>query len=231
MRPAFHVLCLLAFVTQTVAKEYPVASVTELKQAERKAKAGDVLVMQDGNWAGAEILFYGQGTAEAPITLRAQTPGKVVLTGTSRLRIGGEHLVVEGLWFKGAGDCKSDVIEFRRSSKEHATNCRLTNCAITDYNPPDKKRDYKWVSLYGVSNRVDHCYFAGKQHAGTTLVVWVDDRPNYHRIDHNHFGPRPRLGQNGGETIRVGTSEVSMNTSRTLVEFNLFQECSGARPR
>src|SRR5262249_53093717 len=43
----------------------------------------------------------------------------------------------------------------------------------------------------------------------------------------NHFGPRPPLGFNGGETIRVGTSNVSRNVSRTLVENNLFEKCDG----
>jgi poly(beta-D-mannuronate) lyase len=38
---------------------------------------------------------------------------------------------------------------------------------------------------------------------------------------------RPDLGKNGGETIRVGTSEVSMNVSRTLVEQNYFENCDG----
>lgn len=208
--------------------EHKVANAAEFAKIQKAAKPGDTLVLQNGRpWADANLLFDAQGTAEKPITLKAETPGQVVFTGKSRLRIGGEHLVVEGLWFKDAGDRKDDVIEFRASSNKPATNCRVTACAITDYNPPSKKRDYKWVSLYGTSNRVDRCYLSGKLHAGTTLVVWVGDQPNYHRIDHNHFGPRPRLGENGGETIRVGTSDVSMSNSRTTVEFNLFQECNG----
>jgi len=210
-----------------LAAEHVAANPAEFAALQKRLKAGDILTLKNGTWTDAALLLDAQGTAEKPITLRAQTAGQVVLTGKSRLRLGGQHLVVEGLWFKGAGDRKDDVIEFRASSTKPATNCRVTACAITDYNPASKKRDYKWVSVYGVSNRVDRCYFAGKLHAGTTLVVWVGEQPNYHQIDHNHFGPRPRLGENGGETIRVGTSEVSMNNSRTTVEFNLFQECSG----
>jgi poly(beta-D-mannuronate) lyase len=221
-------ICLSSLCNWTsFGAESIVANPAEFARLQKTAKPGDVLVLKNGEWTDASLVFDATGEAAKPITLRAETPGQVVFTGKSRLRIGGQHLVVEGLWFKGAGDRKDEVIEFRASSSKLAKNCRVTACAITDYNPPSKKRDYKWVSLYGVSNRVDHCYFAGKQHAGTTLVVWVGDQPNYHQIDHNHFGPRPRLGQNGGETIRVGTSEVSMNNSRTTVEFNLFQECNG----
>lgn len=221
-------LCLLLWQAASLhAAEQLVASAKEFAKSQRTAKPGDTLILKDGTWLDAELLFDAQGEAGKPITLRAQTPGKVVLTGKSRLRIGGQHLVVQGLWFKDAGARQHDVIEFRATSAQAAMYCRVTACAITSFNPPNKKQDYKWVSLYGVGNRVDHCYFADKQHAGTTLVVWVGDQPNYHQIDHNHFGPRPRLGQNGGETIRVGTSEVSMHKSRTIVEFNLFEECNG----
>ncbi|MBM3861295.1 MAG: alginate lyase [Verrucomicrobia bacterium] len=218
---------LLVAVTSATASELPVTNATQLATALKRARPGDSVVMADGTWKDTDIVFAAKGAASSPITLRAQTPGKVVLTGRSRLRIAGDYLVVDGLWFKDGCVKSGSVIEFRGSSKTSATHCRLTNCAITDCNPPDRKTDYKWCSLYGQSNRVDHCYFAGKTHVGTTLVVWVGDQPNSHRIDYNHFGLRPPLGANGGETVRVGTSEVSMNISRTTVEENLFEHCNG----
>ncbi len=76
-------------------------------------------------------------------------------------------------------------------------------------------------------NRVDHCYLAGKTSESPTLQVEAEGQPNHHRIDHNHFGPRPPLGRNGGETIRVGYSHQSMNNSSTIVEHNLFDRCDG----
>jgi poly(beta-D-mannuronate) lyase len=59
------------------------------------------------------------------------------------------------------------------------------------------------------------------------LVVWLAEQPNYHQIDHNYFGPRPALGVNGGETIRIGTSTWSMHDSYTKVENNVFDRCNG----
>jgi poly(beta-D-mannuronate) lyase len=50
---------------------------------------------------------------------------------------------------------------------------------------------------------------------------------NQHRIDHNWFGPRPALGVNGGETIRVGTSDTSLSDSNSTVENNWFEGCDG----
>ena len=209
------------------ADEIKVSDSQALGRAIKAARPGDTVVMAEGNWRDVVIEFFAQGQEEQPITLRAATLGKVVLSGTSHLRISGEHLVVDGLLFQGGSTRSGSVIEFRRDEKELATRCRLTNTAIVDYSPADIKADTKWVSLYGTENRVDHCYFAGKTNNGQTLVVWVGAEPNRHTIDFNHFGPRPPLGFNGGETLRVGTSNVSMNVSRTLVENNLFEKCDG----
>jgi poly(beta-D-mannuronate) lyase len=185
--------------------------------------AGDKVIMKNGEWKSQQINFKGKGTAEKPITLIAETKGSVVLSGNSNLKIDGEWLAVDGLSFKNGFSLKDDVVIFTKTSN----NCRLTNTSIEDYNPSDKTIDYKWVSLYGTKNRVDHCSIAGKTHQGTTLVVWLDDKANYHQIDHNYFGPRPDLGVNGGETIRIGTSTYSMNDSYTTVESNIFDKCNG----
>lgn len=208
------------------AREFRVSNAAEITAAMKTARPGDQLLMTDGVWKDAVLLFDGKGAPGQPITLRAQTPGKVILTGASRLNIGGSDLVVEGLFFRDV-TTTGHVVAFRAGPGREATRCRLTQCALIDCNPADLKADSKWISLYGAENRVDHCYLAGKKNAGTTLVVWVGSQPNRHRIDHNHFGPRPPLGANGGETIRVGTSDVSMRNSHTLVEENLFDRCDG----
>ncbi len=187
--------------------------------------------MANGVWTDTQIAFYAEGAPGDTITLRAETPGKVILNGRSTLRIGGDYLKVDGLWFDRGALTDGHIIQFRRSSSRLANHSRLTNCAITDYNPPNRLTEYKWVSIYGTHNRVDHCYFAGKTHDGATVVVWLRDPPNdtpsYHRVDQNHFGHRPDLGKNGGETLRIGTSSRSMQNSFVTVERNLFEECDG----
>jgi poly(beta-D-mannuronate) lyase len=191
------------------------------------ARPGDTLTMTRGVWTNANIVFQGIGTEALPILLRAESYGGVVLAGSSNLRISGRNLIVDGLLFKNGSSPSGDVIEFRGPGGE-SDSCRLTNCAIVGYNPADSTKDNKWVSLYGTYNRVDHCFFRGKANSGTTLVVWLSNRPNYHQIDHNYFAYRPVLyGWNGGETIRVGTSDWSMYDSFTIVEYNLFEECNG----
>ncbi|MDQ3624163.1 MAG: polysaccharide lyase 6 family protein [Verrucomicrobiota bacterium] len=208
------------------AADHFVATSAEISQAVARARPGDTITLRDGPWTDAEILFEANGTAEQPIVLRAQSAGKVVISGKSRLQISGSHLVVDGLFFHRAYH-QSDLIAFRRDARRVARHCRLTNCAVVDCNAPDGSTETRWISLYGEHNRVDHCWVAGKTTRGATLVVWLSETPNENRIDHNYFGPRARLGKNGGETIRVGDSRTSMTNSRTVVENNCFEECNG----
>ncbi len=208
-----------------------VRSVDAFHGAVETAQPGDTITLANGVWRDVHLAFDADGVEGDTITVKAETPGQVILTGTSRLRIGGKYLKVEGLWFHRGALEGGHVIAFRINQNRAAHHSRLTNCAITEYNPPNWLTGYKWVSLYGAHNRVDHNYFAGKTHDGATLVVWLEDppdhQPNYHRVDHNHFGPRPPLGKNGGETIRIGTSHRSMQDSRTVVEYNLFERTDG----
>ena len=224
------ILFTLALVPAAPAADIHVNTVTEITVAAAQARPGDTLIMRDGLWADADITFAAQGTLAAPITLRARTLGAVHLTGASRLRMAGHHLIVDGLTFTNGFLTGGEVIAFQQTTFAPAHFSRITNCAITHYSPPDAGLDTKWVSLYGFSNRVENCAFTGKSNLGTVLIVWLDqnpDRPGHHYIGHNYFGPRPPLAVNGGEAIRLGTSDLSLNNSRTTVEANLFDRCNG----
>jgi poly(beta-D-mannuronate) lyase len=207
------------------AADHLVGTVKEFDKAVGIAKPGDTISLREGEWTDADLVVAANGTADEPVTIRARLPGKTVLTGRTRLRFAGDHLVVTGLLFQGAWH-QEDLVTFRRDSKKPANDCRLSQCALIDCNAPQSK-ETRWIGLYGQRNRVDHCLIQGKTSKGTTLVVWLDGRPTDHRIDHNHFGPRTELGQNGGETIRIGDSKTSMQLCRALVEANCFERCDG----
>lgn len=196
------------------AAEHRVSSAADVAQVSITAKPGDVLVMADGDWPDQAIVFSAHGTEESPIVLRAETPGNVILDGKSSVTIDGEHLVVSGIFLRD-GRSSGDGIKLA------GRHCRLTESAVVG-------GSYKFfVHVFGESNRMDHCYLAGKTNDSPTLQIEVEGKANHHQIDQNHFGHRPPLGRNGGETMRVGYSHQSMTNSATIVERNLFERCDG----
>lgn len=207
-----------------------VATPAEYQQALSGVRPGDTIVLKDGVWRDFQILFEGEGRPGQPITLTAETPGGVVLSGQSNLRMAGRQLLVSNLVFRDGWSPTGEVVSFRRSKGHRAVDSRVTGLVIDGYNKPDRATSDNWVALYGRDNRFDHNHLTGKTNVGTTLVVVRDDRQgldNRHRIDHNYFGPRPNLGSNGGETMRVGTSADSLSASHTVVENNWFEGTDG----
>lgn len=223
-------LAVLVLPSAGEAGERLVRTQAQYEGAARGATAGDTIVLADGEWRDFELVVSGQGTATRPITVRSQTAGRVILTGQSSLRIGGRHIVVRGLVFRDGFSPRGEVIAFRRDADDVASDSRVTEVVIDHFSKPGRYDDDYWVSLYGRGNRFDHNHLVGKTNMGVTLAVRLDgeeSRENGHRIDHNYFGPRQALGSNGGETIRIGTSQYSMFRSGTLVEGNVFDRCDG----
>lgn len=231
MRIAALIACaVVAVPLPAFAAEHLVADPAAYAAAVKQAKPGDRIILRDGVWRDFQIVFTGRGTADKPITLTAQTPGGVILSGQSNLRIGGEHLVVSNLVFRDGFSPTKELIALRRDSKTPASHTRLTGIVVDRFTNPDRRAEDIWVAIYGTDNRVDHSWFAGKGNAGVTLaVIRPKGQPgeNRARIDHNFFGPRPPLGSNGGETIRVGTSDESLSDSKSLIENNWFEGCDG----
>jgi poly(beta-D-mannuronate) lyase len=224
------VTCLLVLFISTNAKTILVKDINELNIANKDAKPGDIIVLQNGEWNNVTIALSCIGTKLQPITFKTQTVGKVLITGFSRLTIGGEFIVVDGLSFANGYAGKDAVVTFRINKKQTANNCRITNCAINDFNNPKRLDENYWVAFYGKNNRLDNSSFINKKNIGVLLAVILDDersRENFHSIDHNYFGVRLPLASNGGEIIRVGVSEHCQYNSNTNIEKNYFEHCDG----
>ncbi|TLU65668.1 alginate lyase [Thalassotalea litorea] len=212
------------------AKQFKVSSQEQYSKTLKKVQPGDTIVLADKVWKDFEIVFKAKGTKAKPITLTAETSGKTILSGNSNLRLAGEHLIVKGLVFKDGYSPTGEVISFRRNKDDLAYHTRVTEVVIDHYSNPDKFESDKWVVMYGKHNRFDHSHLVGKSNSGVTMAVRLNSeqsQENHHKIDHNYFGPRPILGSNGGETLRIGTSHYSLSDSFTIVENNYFDRCNG----
>ncbi len=201
-----------------------------LHEAISKAKPGDNIVMANGVWENIQIRFSAKGTKEQPITLRAETEGKVSIEGKSDLKLAGEYLNVKGLYFKNGFSPTRAVVEYRIDNENIAFNSTISNCVIEDYNKPQRNMTDFWVVFRGRNNKLENCYIAGKSNRGPTVRVILEGNEsvkNYHKIINNHFGPRPPKGGASAETIQIGNSATSMAPSYTLVANNLFERCNG----
>jgi len=230
MKKISGLLILLWFYLPVTATNYFVRNFSEYNAVLEKLKPGDTLTMANGIWENVRLIFKGNGTEENPMVLTAETPGKVSIEGESCLVLSGSYLQVTGLLFTNGHAPGKAVISFAQTPDNPATHCRVTQCAVISYNQNERFNKDNWVAVYGKHNRIDHNYFAGKLNAGVTVAEYLNhpnNQDNHNRIDHNYFGERKRLGSNGGETMRLGTSTYSLVPSNTIVEDNYFEHCNG----
>ena len=197
------------------------------------ATPGKTIIVQNGSYNDFEVTVEVAGTADSPITIKAETVGGVTLTGNSKINFKKtEHCVVEGFVF----DCDGDETLVKL---EGCNNIRITRNVFETA----QTESVKWVYIGGVwddtvepyqylshNNRIDHNVFKNKTMPGHYITIDGTNgliQSQYDRIDHNHFinnGPR---ATNEQESIRIGWSEMSMSSGFTTVEYNLFENCDG----
>ena len=169
-----------------------VRTMEEFDQAVAMLQPGDQVILANGVWTDVEFKFRAEGLPDQPIELKAEEPGKVIITGQSNLGISGEHIVVSGLVFRDGFTPTSEVISFRTSSQELANHTRVTNTVIDNFSNPERFVSDIWVSIYGKNNRFDHNSLLNKGNSGVTLAVRLnteDSLDNDHVIEYNYFGP------------------------------------------
>ncbi|WP_226975908.1 chondroitinase-B domain-containing protein [Zobellia nedashkovskayae] len=223
-------LLFFSFTKNPDYQDVYVKNIAELNAAIDSASPGDEIIMANGEWKDVQIKFVGYGTEEQPITLKAETAGKVLISGVSDLKLGGDYLVVSGLHFTNGYSPSHAVVEFAINKDTVANHSKLTNSVILDYNKPQKNQTDLWVLFHGRHNELEGCYIAGKANRGPTVRIDLAGNhsvKNYHKITNNYFGPRPPKGGPSAETIQLGNSYTSMAPSYTLVQHNFFDRCNG----
>ncbi|MFD1293216.1 chondroitinase-B domain-containing protein [Lutibacter holmesii] len=140
---------------------------------------GDTIILLNGVYDTDErITFIGDGTEDAPITFRAESPGGVIFTGGLKMNIGGDYVVVDGFHWKG-GYGASNFIQFR-DGYDYANHSTMQNCAIDGLGvEPDELAEdladgqiskHRWIVLYGTYNTVINCTFMNKVTSGALIL-------------------------------------------------------------
>lgn len=210
-----------------------VTSSSALQTAVTAANPGDVIIVRNGTYSNFSATLRPYGTSGNPITIKAETIGGVILTGTSRFTFNkAYHAILEGFIFNCTGN--STMVKL-----EGCHNIRITRNVFETAQTSSSK----WVYIGGVyddtvapyqylshDNRVDHNTFQNKTMPGHYITIDGTNeviQSQNDRIDHNYFKNNSPRAVNEQESIRIGWSNMSKSSGYTTVEYNLFEDCDG----
>ena len=222
-------LLVLFFSTTSIVAQKSTSQIVEnneqLTAAIASAKPNTTIIMKNGEWKNTTIDFNSKNaTADAPITIKAETGGKVKLNGSSSLTFSSPYLKVDGLLFDDGAISKYAVIGF------NSDYCTLTNTAIVDYNPSSNDVKYYWVYFKGNHNFMNHCYFKGKSNS-SPLIGNNFDGAKYNKVSYCHIKDIPYAKENGREIFRIwGAGKLagpSPDGAFFTVEYNLLDHADG----
>jgi poly(beta-D-mannuronate) lyase len=195
-----------------------VDSIASLQAAIVTARAGDTIVLRNGAYNTTEpIVIACIGTAEAPVTIRAEETSGAELGGTHGFKVQAPAawVVIAGFRFVHAAGTNTIGVG--------AGHVRFTRNTFACPGPGAE------LDVAGDDAQVDRNEFRDKKAVGNMLSVTGRDGQVARRlwVHHNYFHDYANARANGAETIRLGRSFFSMSRGDALVEYNLFVRCVG----
>jgi poly(beta-D-mannuronate) lyase len=229
--PTYSILILMLLLGSCISGNKTSVQVMDLNSVCSVASPGDTIFIESGTFEDVSLDLNAKGTKDSPIYILAENPGELILKGGSSLHLSGEFYTISGIHFDDGHSTNGAVISFRaKDGNSLAKGVRVTQCAISNYSNPDRIASDHWIEVFGRENRFDHNYVGTKFNLGATMVMRLADSvstDNRNSIDSNYFAPKPRLGSNGGETLRIGSSAHSLKKGGAKVVANYFDRCSG----
>lgn len=238
--PGLNFIIFLLFTFSCTAQEKKAAteryltagSNEEVYTAVEEIMPGTVLALADGVYKDIKLIIKRSGEAGKPIRIKAANPGRVFFTGDAKVEMWGEHLILEGIFFK---DGARNINEWKSHGPGlvaiYGSYNRVTNCAFDAFDEANSA--YITTSLTEDGKvpqycRIDHCSFTNKitfdqvinlNNAFQAVKDGPGGPPMYHRVDHNFFSNPPKPGNAGGG-IRIGYWRNDIG--RCLIDSNLF---------
>lgn len=204
--------------TQPPVQPQPVGSVVALQARIDSAKAGDVIVVEDGAYStSAYITVRAAGTKEKPIRIQAKTIGGVTISGTHGFDVvsPATHVIIDGFVLTHASG--------RNQIRNGATNIRFV------HNVFESSGDGAYITIAGDDAEIAYNELRNKKTVGNMIDVRGAGSQIAQRvwIHHNYFHDFSSAGENGAETIRFGLSGLSMSKGLGIIEHNLFVRSVG----
>lgn len=207
-------LLLISFVSN--AEKQEVNSSYEFKLA-LKSNA-DTIVFASGIYKDFRFSIIRSGQENMPLVICSKENGYVVFVGNTHFEIQSSYVKFSGFKFNNGKRSKKEALIFVSGD-----NIEISNTKFENYSSVVGV----WIQLNGRYNKVLNCTFLGKTSQASYINIDVPEvGGNYHLVKGNYFS-RPPLGSNGGSAMRIGHGSMTKNYSYTIVEYNLFEECSG----
>ena len=158
------------------------------------------------------------GTADAPITVQAESRGGVVLTGNRGFTFASSsYVTISGFSLR------------QRATLDIPTTCSQIRITRNDFQFSDIE-GLNWLLVRGDNTKVDRNHFHGKSTLGVFLAIegpGTDGMARGVYVLRNYFSDHTFAGDNGGEPIRLGLSGRSLSDAGAVVEQNLFERANG----
>lgn len=217
-RYIFALVCSI-LMGSAIAAPIVVSSIKDLQEAINKAAPGATIILKNGSYqTDADIIVNCSGTKKQPVLIQAQTVGGAVITGKGGINLvsPAAYVVIKGFKFTHAAS--------HARSASGTSYCRWTQ---NIFETPGKG---EYLTIAGNDHEIDYNTFQHKKEMGRILAIRGEGSQIAQRlhIHHNYFYDFPdQGGANGAETLQFGLSGLSLSTSNSIVEYNLFEKCHG----
>lgn len=202
-----------------------------LEAAVESARPGDVIVVEDGTYSGNWRL-RGEGTEQAPILIRPETPGGVVLTDASSEPssleiVGSRWLIVEGFHLRDVNEAQNALV--MRSSDHCIVRDTLFENTGAEASTIRRQKSFVRISRTSRHNVLERDAFVGITDWGVQVWGYEEkDGPDLDNTDNVirgcHFY-RARIQNGNSELLQIGQGAGSDKAYyRSIVEGNLFED-------
>src|SRR5882757_1784457 len=236
LKNQLFVLVLLLSSKATLGRSYLIHNEQEFNNISQQIKPGDSILIANGTYAPWALLINTNGTADQPITIQAETTGKVIFTGDVEqpiFKLTGSYTILRGITFTGCNVLKVDKHTGVLAELNNAKYCRLTECVFSQNTAKAQFMPIVVISGQGEYNQVDHCTFTGNiDNQELQVKITKDACPVYTLIENNIFKDKNKVNWkvfNGGECVQIGQDPILLGTiqAKTTVRENRFIRCSG----